>query len=202
VPTTATSNTLLITPTDVSKGIPAEGIDFFMGPDMQANIKQALNGVCADDTLSQQCIDSLSATLNHREQYDLVSRVVGIDDLIGAAVGMAAFIIAVGIKLFDGHPTESLVSHFHLPSTDVAQLQSMTGSSAVIATLNGASNLITVTATPTPTVTSVEPATMTTLSADLRGYHSGDVLITLPTDPADKLEQILRMAGVPSKCKP
>ncbi|KAF2722592.1 hypothetical protein K431DRAFT_302443 [Polychaeton citri CBS 116435] len=201
VPATPASTDLLITPTDVSQGIPAEGIDFFMGPDMQASINKTLDSVCADDKLSQQCIDSLSTALNHQEQYAIESRVVGIDDLVGLALMFVVLTVAVGIELFKQEQPQRLVSHFHLESTDVAQLQSMTESSAVIATSTGASDLITLTVAPSTTVTSVEPATMITLSADASGHHSGDVLIALPTQPANLLEQILRRAGAPGTCK-
>ena len=198
---TPASTNLLITPTDVSKGIPAEGIDFFMGSDMQASIKETLDGVCADNELSQECIDSLTAALNHRERYTIESRIVGIDDLAGLALASIVVVVAAGIQLYKGDQAQPVVSRFHLESTDVAQLQSMTESSATLATSTGASDLITVTVAPTTTGTSVGAASMTTLTANASGHSSGDVLITLPTQPAALLDEILRRAGAPNKCK-
>ena len=201
VTATPASTNLLITPTDVSTGPPAEGIDFFLGSDMQASIKETLDGVCADGKLSQKCVDSLSAALNHREQYTIESRIVGIDDLAGLALASFVLVVAAGIQLYRGDQAEPVISHFHFESTDVAQLRSMTESTAVLATSTGASDLITVTVSPTPTSTSFGAASMTTLSADASGHSSGDVLITLPTQPAELLNEILRRAGAPGNCK-
>lgn len=190
-----TKNDLLITPTDVSNGIPADGIDFFLGPDLQASVKKTLDGVCAGEDLSSECIRELSVALDQANQYAIESRVVG-GGLLLAAAGAA--IVGLGMKLFDAPQPE--LAHFHLESTDIRAIQSMTEDTAVLATSAGTENHITVTIAPTPTV--AEKATITTLSADASGHHKGDVLIALPSHPARLLEQLLRRAGAPDSCGP
>ena len=189
-----TGDVLRITPTDVSAGIPAEGLDFFLGPDLQASLKETLDGVCADETPSKECLDKLSVALDLDGQYTIEKRIIGGGLLLGAA---GAAIVALGIKLFSAPQPE--LQHFHLESSDVAQIQTMTESTAVVATATG-SDHITVTVNPT-TTSSVEPATITTLSADASGHHQGDVLIALPTQQADLLDQLMRQVGAPKSCK-
>lgn len=193
---TPTKNDLLITPTDASNGIPAKGIDFFLGPDLQASLKKTLGGVCAKDKASKECLDELSVALNKDDQYTIETRVVGTLSLLGT---IGAAIVGLGIGFWAQDRND--VSHFHLESSDIAQIRTMTGSTAVIATSTGATNHVTVTIAPTSS-TSMQPAKVTTLSADASGHHKGDVMIALPTQPADLLEQLLRKSGAPGRCKP
>lgn len=194
IATTATGSDLLITPTDFPNGIPEKGIDFFLGPDLQSSLKKILNGACAGQALSQECLEQLSSALDQKDQYAIESRVVGAAALLGEA---GAFIVAMTIKLFN--EPQPVPLHVHLEPSDVRQMSTI-GSTAVLATATGASNYITVTMTPTPTST-VQPATISTLTADASGHHKGDVLIALPTPQADTLKQLLRKFGAPSNCK-
>lgn len=187
---------MLITPTDVSDGIPEDGLDFFLGPDLQARVEEALDGVCADETLSQECVDELSGLLNQDHQYALEARVFGADDLLGAA-GIAVISGLIAYSQLD--KAQPQAQHYHLPSSDVAQAGSISEATAVLATATDNSDHITVTVAPTATVNEGE-ATITTLSADASGHQSGDVLLALPTEPANLLEQLLRKAGAPSSC--
>jgi hypothetical protein len=196
VASSPTSNTLLITPTDVSNGIPEEGMDFFLGPDLQANLKKTIDGVCADGKLSKECLEELSVALDQDNQFAIESRVVGGGLLLGA---FGAVIVSLAVSLFD-RPQPQL-SHVHLPASDISQIQSLAATTAVIATaatVTDTANYITVTQTPSPTL---EPATITTLSADAEGHHKGDVLIALPSEPANLLAQVMRRHARPGSCK-
>lgn len=185
-----TGSDLRITPTDESNEIPADGLDFFLGPDLQDSLRQTIDGVCAGDDLSKECIEALSIVLNPAQQYTIERRAVCGGLCLSA---FAAAVVAIGfgtVKSVDEPQPQPVLSHFHFESTDVAQLSSLTGTTAVLATATDASSYITVTQTPT-TVT--ETATITTLTADASGHHSGDVLIALPTEPARRLEDLFAM---------
>jgi hypothetical protein len=191
-----TGNSLLITPTDVSNGIPEQGMDFFLGPDLQASLKETIDGVCADGKFSKECIQELSVALDQDYQFAIESRQVGAGLLLGA---YTAAMVSFAISLF-GRPQPQLL-HVHLPASDISQIQSLAGTTVVIATaatVTDTANYITVTQTPSPTL---KPATITTLSADAEGHHKGDVLIALPSEPADLLAQVMRRHAQPGSCK-
>ena len=93
---------------------------------------------------------------------------------------LGAVIVSLAVGLFE-RPQPQL-SHVHLPSSDISQIQSLAGSTAVVATaatVIGTANYITATKTPSPTM-KLEPATITTLSADAKGHHKGDLDIFTP----------------------
>ena len=98
-----------------------------------------------------------------------------------------------------GKEASESAASVHLASSDIVKLQSQTASALAYATSSGAPP-ITVSMTPTAT-SKPPPASVTTLSADKDGHNKGDVLITLPTQQADLLEQLIRKAGAPDKCK-
>ena len=141
------------------------------------------------------CVDQLAVALDQANQFEIESRVVGAGLLLAAA---GAAIVGLGLKVMN-EPQPQL-AHFHLESSDIAVIQSTTDDAAVVATTAGASDHITVNIAPTSSAT-IEPATVTTLSADADGHHKGDVLIALPSQLADLLEQAVRRYGDLDSCK-
>lgn len=187
-----TGSDLRITPADVSNEIPAEGVDFFLGPDLQDSLKQTIDSVCAGGDSSKECTEALSVVLNPAQQYTIEKGVVCGGLCLGA---FAAAVVGIGfgtVRVVNEPQPQPVLSHFHLESTDLAQLSSLTGTTAVLATATDASDYITVTLAP---ATVTETAKITTLTADETGYHSGDVLIALPTEPAGRLQEILARAA-------
>lgn len=189
-----TGSAILMMPTDVSGGIPKEGMDFFLGPELQDSLKKTLDGVCKDG-LSKDCTSALSGLFDKDHQFTIESRQVGALLFAGRWAAISIAVIMGWLNLKEG--PQKLAS-IHLESSDLAQIQSQTGNSAIMATATGATNYITVSASPTPT--SVSPATVTKLSAGQNGHHKGDVIISLPGQPADLLQQLLRQGGAPRKC--
>lgn len=152
----------------------------------------AQSGVCAHD-LNSDCVNALSEILQGDQNYDLVSRVAGIDMLIGPGAKLAPVVVGVAAWLLAKKPEA-----VHLESTDIVQLQSQTASSIIFETSSGASAItVVITPSPTPTVS----ATITTLTADINGHHSGDVIITLPTQFAQPLGDLLGIAGGFDRCR-
>lgn len=186
-----TGSDILITPTDISKGIPAEGIDVFLGPDLQKRVKDTLKGLCKNG-MSKECTHELSTILDKNGQFAIEARQLSALAVLGTFI---AGIVGVGIGLAnEKQPVK--VDHWHGPSSKVAQIQSLTGST-VVAT--GAGSPITI---ALPAATTVKSATVTTLSADQGSHHKGDVRIDLPSKEADLLRQILAKGGAPRDCKP
>ena len=192
----ATGSDLLIRPTDISKKIPDKGIDVFLGPGLQADLDKILKGVCKNG-MSKECTAALSTFLNKDEQFAIEARLIGAVAALGAWAVVG--IIGVGIGLYNEKQPNKL-DHFHVPSAKFAQMLSQTEKTAVLATATGTSSHITISMTPTPT--SASPATVTTLSADKDGHHKGDVIIKLPSRPADLLEQLLAKARAHEQCAP
>ncbi|KAF7197526.1 hypothetical protein HII31_01336 [Pseudocercospora fuligena] len=190
-----TGSDLIITPKDLSEGVPANGLDIFLGPDLIGNLSETLGGVCAKG-LTQDCANALSNELNpHRA---LEARAVGFA-FAPVAVGLAYF-IAIWLRLTRTDQLKQIGPHFHLPATDIAQLQSQTASSLVFATSQNAP-VVTITPTPSTTLENT-PASLTTLTADQGLHHKGDVIISLPTQPANLLKQLIELQSQCTKQQP
>ncbi|KAK4503190.1 hypothetical protein PRZ48_006618 [Zasmidium cellare] len=192
---TASGDHLEIFPEDFSNGIPPEGIDVAFGPDLQAAITATLDGVCADG-FSQECSDELSKVLDTQHTYTVASRVVGIDDLLLVA-GVAALGVVIQALILEHRKSDQggqPISAVHVPSTDIAQVQTQSASSVIVAT-----DTSTVTITPAPT-TSISSATITTLTADSGDHKSGDIVIALPTAAAQMLNELIYKSDVSNEC--
>ncbi|KAF2165406.1 hypothetical protein M409DRAFT_24256 [Zasmidium cellare ATCC 36951] len=192
---TASGDHLEIFPEDFSNGIPPEGINVAFGPDLQAAITSTLDGVCANG-FSQECSDELSKVLDTQHTYTVASRVVGIDDLLLVA-GVAALGVLIQAIILEHRKSDQggqPISAINIPATDIAQVQSQTASSVVIAT-----DTSTVTITPAPSA-SISAATITTLTADANGHQSGDIVIALPTAAAQIMNELIYKSDVSNEC--
>lgn len=189
------TNDLVITPINYSNEIPKDGIDILFGPDLRTSLEKAANDNCGKG-LTQDCANAVSGLLNKDYDLTLETRQLGIGAGIGAAlIGILSLIWGV----HNEPPAIRIEHHYHLPASDVSQIQAQTGSSVVIETSKGAP-AVTITAAPTPTLKPA-PAAITTLSADKDGHAKGDILISLPPRHADILKQLVAQTGIRGECK-
>lgn len=196
-----TGSDINITPTDVSSKIPDKGIDVFFGPDAQSSINDALSKSCKNGA-SQDCTTEVSKSLESHDVHSLVARVVGVDD-IGIAVGVV--IAAIIVQLYLEHQASSQhlvldpIPSLHLEPSDVSALQSVTATRLAIATASGDSKPMSITSAPMPTLTG-SSAVITTLTADEGKHRKGDIKISLPSQAAGQLTELLQRTGGHESC--
>lgn len=95
-------------------------------------------------------------------------------------------------------PSES-PGNIKYPSSLVAQLASQTASEVAYETSPGVP-AVTITTRPKPTLASAS-ASVTRLSSNEGGHSAGDVIVKIPEQNADILDQLIRQTGIEGKCK-
>ncbi|GIZ48427.1 hypothetical protein CKM354_001148800 [Cercospora kikuchii] len=189
-------NDLIITPTDIAQGIPKEGLDVFLGPDMQEELSKSLADKCKKG-VTQDCTNAISGVLNKDYGLTLHAR-----QLTVLLTGVEVFELVVAAILANRLAKEEqpkLISHVHIPSGLGSQLAPLTASEVAFATATN-QPAVTIKTSPTPTLES-SPATITTLTADEGGHTKGDLVVRIPGQKADLLKQLLRQTGIEGKCK-
>lgn len=184
-----TGSELVITPTDLRKGVTAQGVDVFLGPGLRDALAGPLAGTCAK-TFDKGCVDALAEKVNIRQA--LVSRSPGFAIAVLSSAIPALIALLVQQRLEQSKGQQTLDTHYHIPASNVSQLQSQTATSIVFETSPGALITVTPTTVPTPAPT---PATVTTLAADAQGHHKEDLLLSLPPQAADLLKQLINQSG-------
>lgn len=109
----------------------------------------------------------------------------------GIALTLAYFVSIWSELQSPANQPKKISPHIHLEPSDISLLQAQTATSVVFETAKG-SPVIVVTPTPTP---QPQPATATVLTADKDGHHKGDVIVSLPTQPATLLNQLIGQTG-------
>lgn len=89
--------------------------------------------------------------------------------------------------------------HVKFPSSLVAQLASQTANEVAYETSSGVP-AVTITTRPKPTLASAS-ASVTRLSSNEGGHSAGDVIVKIPEQNADILDQLIRQTGIGGKCK-
>ncbi|EKG15482.1 hypothetical protein MPH_07294 [Macrophomina phaseolina MS6] len=190
-----TKTQVLIIPTAISDKIPESGIDVFLGPDTVKSLRKTTSDQCANG-VTVDCTAQLMQDINQGRQYDLAKREIG--NIIAAVIAILSVWIASAITT--DHHDDSPVD-FHMESSAIAEVQSKTQSHSdiVIMTASDDASPITIPLRlASLTASTTASASITTLAADARGHHKGDILVSLPPDTADLFEQLIRQTG---RCK-
>ncbi|PIA96150.1 hypothetical protein CB0940_10328 [Cercospora beticola] len=188
-------NDLIITPADIAQGIPKEGLDVFLGPDMQSDLSKDASDICKQG-IAQDCTNAISGVLNKDYGLTLQARQITVLFTGVQIFGLVIAAIVANRLANEAHP--KLVSHVHIPSSLGSQLASLTAGEVAFATATN-EPAVTIKTSPTPTLES-SPASITTLAADGGGHSKGDLIVRIPEQKADLLKQLLRQTGIEGKC--
>ncbi|KAH7413564.1 hypothetical protein DE146DRAFT_761816 [Phaeosphaeria sp. MPI-PUGE-AT-0046c] len=187
---------LKIYPTGIYDEFPPEEITIALGPELRDRIKDAASKSCNSQGLTQECQDTLMATLPQTDLSAHTKRFI----TFAVAGTIAAFSLILGLILETSRiqsTDQAMPVNIRIQPGDIVKVNSMVSAGTFVAVMAGPSPTpVTMTVPTVPTPTWPDSIVIETMSSDKDDHKAGDVVYHIPKDAAGRISDFLAMTGI------